>query len=73
MIHKDYVRRQLAKDQGNVKKESVVPWNDLPLILKESNYDQANKIVSMLEKYNYCVTLQKDFDADRFEFEENVS
>jgi hypothetical protein len=67
-IHEEY--RQHMKEQGFTPqaKPSMVPWEDLPEVFKESNRGQAEHIQLKLETISCEIAMSNDWDEPLFEF-----
>jgi len=67
-IHEDYVHKQQEKGQTPQTNPSMVPWDELPEHVKESNRYQANSIGVKLKAVGCCLAPLADWDAELFEF-----
>lgn len=67
-IHEDYVMNQKKKGATPQTNPSMVPWNELPEHLKESNRRQADHIGIKLESAGFCIEPLTEWDAEMFEF-----
>ncbi|MFC1875220.1 NAD-binding protein [Chloroflexota bacterium] len=67
-IHEEYLRHM--KEQGSTPQTnpSMVPWEELPESLKESNRAQAEHIRVKLETIGCDIAMSTDWDAPLFEF-----
>src|SRR5207248_1847394 len=54
LIHEEYVRQQQRLGQTPKTNPSMVPWDELPEGLKESNRRQADDIGRKLRRVGYC-------------------
>src|SRR5207248_2665129 len=61
MIHEEYVRQQQKLGQTTETNPSMVPWDELPEGLKESNRRQADDIGRKLREVGYCHTPTLDW------------
>jgi hypothetical protein len=68
VIHENYVERE--KQKGNTAKDypSMVPWDELPGELKESNRRQADHIGIKLAKIGFMITPWRDYGKEEFSF-----
>jgi voltage-gated potassium channel Kch len=66
-IHEDYVRRQTASGATLETNPSIVPWDDLPESLKESNRQQADHIETKLAAIGCGVQALTDWRFAAFE------
>jgi hypothetical protein len=53
--HEDYLRSQLAEGQRLGARRSLVPWDELPPDLQESNRDQVDHTVAKLEQIGCAI------------------
>jgi hypothetical protein len=67
-IHEEYVRRRAAAGETPATNASLVPWDDLPPSLQESNRRQADHIGLKLHSVGCGLAPLTDWDADRFQF-----
>jgi hypothetical protein len=67
-IHEDYVRNEREKGNTPETNPSMVPWEELPESLKESNRGQAEHIRVKLEAIGYDMAIANDWDTPRPEF-----
>jgi hypothetical protein len=67
-IHEDYVRRQKELSETPESNPSLVPWDELPEDLKESNRQQADHVGVKLKAIGCGVAPLTDWDAERFQF-----
>lgn len=62
-IHEDYVRKQIAEGKTAAENPSMVPWEDLPERLKESNRRQAENIGVKLRRIGCGIEPLSNSDA----------
>jgi len=67
-IHEEYLREQQATGQTPKTNPSMLPWNELPENLKESNRSQAGHIGKKLRAIGCGLAPLVDWDADLFSF-----
>jgi len=67
-IHEDYVQRQSELGHTLERNPSLVPWDELPDELKESNRKQADHICVKLQAIGYGVAPLTDWDAEQLHF-----
>ena len=67
-IHEDYVRNEREKGNTPQTNPSMVPWEELPESLKESNRGQAGHIPIKLEAIGYDMAIATDWDTPTLEF-----
>ena len=67
IIHEDYLRQQKRLGQTPQTNPSMVPWEELPENLKESNRRQADHIGVKLKAVGCGISLLTDWDAKLFE------
>jgi hypothetical protein len=67
-IHQDYVLRQKNLGITRESNPSLVPWEELPEHLKESNRRQADDIGKKLKKISCDAKPLTDWDAEFFQF-----
>jgi len=67
-VHEDYVRKQREKGKMPQINSSMVPWDELPEYLKESNRHQADNIGVKLKAVGCDIAPLTDWDAELFEF-----
>lgn len=67
-IHEDYVRNEREKGFTPETNPSMVPWEELPENLKESNRSQAEHISVKLEAIGCDIAITSDWDAELFQF-----
>ena len=70
-IHAEYVDEQRRQGATANSNSSVVPWEQLPDSLKESNRDQASHIGVKLAAIGCGIAPLSDWDADRLTFTED--
>jgi voltage-gated potassium channel Kch len=69
-IHAEYVDEQRRQGVTTVSSASLVPWEQLPDSLKESNRDQAAHIGVKLAAIGCGIAPLSDWDADQLTFTE---
>lgn len=67
-IHEDYVRVQKEEGQTPQTKPYMVPWDELPEYVRESNRLQADSIGLKLKAIGCCLVPLADWDAELFKF-----
>jgi hypothetical protein len=67
-IHVDYVRHEEEKGHTPETNASMVPWEQLPALLKESNRLQADHTSTKLAAINCGIAPLTDWDAESFPF-----
>nr|MBC7244260.1 NAD-binding protein [Chloroflexota bacterium] len=67
-IHESYVRHQQELGEIPETNPSLVPWEELPEELRESNRCQAEHIMVKLKAVGYGIAPLTDWDAERFQF-----
>ena len=67
-IHEEYVRNQCEEGQTPEINPAMVPWDDLPETLKESNREQAGHIGVKLRAVGCGLAPLTDWDAESFQF-----
>ncbi|MCX6654359.1 MAG: NAD-binding protein [Candidatus Bathyarchaeota archaeon] len=67
-IHEDYLRNERRKGETPKTNPSMVPWEDLPEGLRESNRSQAEHIRVKLEVIDCDLFMTTDWDVPLFEF-----
>ncbi|MDH7487216.1 MAG: NAD-binding protein [Anaerolineae bacterium] len=67
-IHEEYVRHQAEQGQTPESNPSMVPWDELPEGLKESNRRQADHIGVKLRAVGCAIAPLTDWEAERFQF-----
>jgi hypothetical protein len=68
-IHSDYVQRRLAEGLKLGDKRSLVPWDQLPEDLRESNRRQVDHIRLKLQTAGYGIQPLVDWEAAGYQFE----
>lgn len=68
VAHERYVRQQLALGETSASNPSLVPWEELPDSLKQSNLDQADSIGDRLHSIDCDITPAGDWALEPFEF-----
>jgi voltage-gated potassium channel Kch len=66
--HAGYVAAERERATGSAGNPSVVPWHELPEVLKESNRDQAAHIGTKLASIGCEIRPSGDWDSRLFEF-----
>lgn len=66
--HEEYVRAQTEQGQTPDTNPALVPWDDLPETLQESNRDQAAHIGVKLRAVGGGIVPWSDWEAESFEF-----
>lgn len=66
--HEEYVRTQEQEGQTPETNAAMVPWDELPETLKESNRDQSSHIGTKLRAIGCGIIPWADWDAESFEF-----
>jgi len=67
-LHAVYLRDHPIPEEGESKSSALVPWEQLPERLKESNRVQAANIGNTLAVCGYRITRLRDWDASEMEF-----
>jgi 4-amino-4-deoxy-L-arabinose transferase-like glycosyltransferase len=67
-IHEDYIRKQREIGIATQTNSSMVPWDELPEYLKESNRRQADNIGARLKAVGCYLEPLADWDAALFKF-----
>ena len=67
-FHKDYVRNERAKGLTPSENPSMVPWEELPEYLKDSNRGAAEHIRTKLDAVGCDIAITSDWDVKPFEF-----
>jgi hypothetical protein len=67
-IHEEYVRLQEKEGQTPESNPAMVPWDELPETLKESNRAQAGHIGLKLKAIGCGIIPWADWEAESFEF-----
>ena len=68
-IHEDYVRKQDEKGHAPVDNPSMVPWDELPEQLRESNRRQAEHIATKLRAIGCGIVPLTDAHGNSFTFD----
>lgn len=71
-LHQRYMQQQLEQGQTRASNPSLVPWDELPAELQESNRAQADAIAMMLKSVGYTLAPLMDWDSYRFRLPEDV-
>jgi hypothetical protein len=67
-IHEKYVARERRKGSTPETNPSMLPWEDLPEVLRESNRNQGEHIRVKLEAIGCDIAVTNDWDAQPFYF-----
>lgn len=67
-FHEDYVRNESAKGLTPLDNPSMVPWEELPEHLRDSNRGAVEHIRAKLDAVGCDVTITNDWDVQPFEF-----
>jgi voltage-gated potassium channel Kch len=67
-IHDDYIRNAMSRGETPVTNRSMVPWEDLPEALRESNRNQAEHISEKLHTLGYDFVMTSDWDPQIIKF-----
>jgi hypothetical protein len=67
-FHEDYVRNERAKGLTPLENPSMVPWEELPEHLRDSNREAAANIRTKLDAIGCDITVTGDWDVKPFEF-----
>lgn len=67
-VHENYVREQKSLDQSRAAKEVLVPWDQLPEKIKESNRRNADHISVKLRSVGCTLIPLRDWDSLDFHF-----
>lgn len=67
-VHQDYLRQRLGDGVQIGEKRSMVPWDELPEDLRESNRRQVDHIHLKLQQIGYGIEPLHDWDAADFQF-----
>jgi len=70
-IHEDYMRNEKARGATAQINPSIVPWEELPESLRESNRSQAANIQIKLDAIGCDVAVSTDWDTQQFQFSEH--
>jgi len=70
-IHEAYVAQQNALGHSHEDNPSVVPWDELPPLLQESNRDQARHICTKLGALGYVLTPLTNWEPATFRFSDS--
>lgn len=68
-IHQAYVQGELARGRTMRENASMLPWDELPETLRESNRAQALHISTKLQRVNCAVRPVRDWGESLLEFE----
>jgi hypothetical protein len=67
-LHAIYLDDHLTSDEKEEQNEALVPWEQLPERLKESNRVQAANIRNTLAESGYSITQMRDWEAGEMDF-----
>lgn len=67
-FHEDYVRNESEKGLTPLENPSMVPWEELPEYLRDSNRGAAEHIRTKLDAVGCDITITGDWDVQPFEF-----
>jgi len=67
-FHEDYVRNESAKGLTPLENPSMVPWEELPEHLRDSNREAAANIRTKLDAISCDITVTGGWDVHPFEF-----
>ena len=67
-VHEDFVRNQRDLGKSVEENEILVPWDQLPEGVKDSNRRYADDITSKLQAVGYYLAPLRDWDAFEFKF-----
>ena len=70
-IHEDYITNAIRRGETQQTNPSLVPWEDLPESLKESNRNQAEHISVKLERFGYEIIMTRDWDPRVWQFSQD--
>lgn len=68
-IHEDYCRQQAETGETAASDPSMVPWDELPESLRESNRCQADHTAERLGFFGYGIAPLTHWDAEQFAFQ----
>ena len=75
-FHRRYLEGEEERDRqrGSQSANTThVPWDDLDIESRESNFAQASGYEAMVRKMGYCIEITDDWDPDLPEFSDNRS
>ena len=67
-IHEDYIKNALKRGETPETNRSIVPWDNLPENLRESNRNQAEHISEKLHLLGYNFVMTSDWDPEPIKF-----
>jgi hypothetical protein len=67
-LHSIYLNERILDEVQAEQNEALVPWEQLPERLKESNRDQAANIGKTLAETGYIIAQMRDWEAGDLEF-----
>ena len=67
-LHAVYLGEHSVKEDSEEKSDAIVPWEQLPERLKESNRVQAANIGNTLAEAGYRITQLRDWESSEMEF-----
>jgi hypothetical protein len=67
-LHENYRQRQIELGDTEQANPSIVPWEQLPADLRESNRHQAGQIAAMLQAIGCGIAPLTDWDAELWRF-----
>jgi hypothetical protein len=67
-VHESYVQEQKGLEQSRAAKEILVPWDQLPEKIRDSNRRYADHISLKLQAVDCCMVPLRDWDAVDFRF-----
>jgi hypothetical protein len=67
-LHSIYLNERILDEVQAEQNEALVPWEQLPERLKESNRDQAANIGKTLAETGYIIAQMRDWEAGELEF-----
>ncbi len=67
-IHEEYIRNERGKGYTAETNPSLVPWEQLPEVLKESNRHQAEYTRIKLDAIGCGITVTREWDVEPFSF-----
>jgi hypothetical protein len=70
-IHDDYLRNAVRRGETPQTNRSMLPWDELPANLKESNRNQAENIALKLKRFGYEFAMTGEWDQQPLKFPED--
>jgi hypothetical protein len=70
-IHDDYIKNAMSRGETPVTNRSMLPWDDLPETLRESNRNQAEHISEKLHTLGYDFIMTSDWDPQPIKFSDD--